>query len=211
MKAIILGHTFILWLHAFLNYFYWIFAVKDKVISSLIFSSILLFDIHTNNIVIFYISIQFSSVAQSCPTLCDPMNHSTPGVPVHYQLLESTQTHVHWVGDAIQPSYPLPSPSPALNLSQHQGLFLSTVSAIFCHHPSGFVSLSVCLCPFLSWSLTFPVTESLSPLPPPISLAFSLLSGLFSLSLFLLFLRTHRSLSLWVSEHLVWTDPSSFL
>ena len=66
-------------------------------------------------------SVQFSSVAQSCPTLCDPMNHSTPGLPVHHQLPESTQTHVHWVSDAIQPSYPLLSPSPpALNLSQHQ-------------------------------------------------------------------------------------------
>ena len=55
-------------------------------------------------------SVQFSSVAQSCPTLCDPMNHSTPGLPVHYQLLESTQTHVHWISDAIQPSHPLSSP-----------------------------------------------------------------------------------------------------
>ena len=52
-------------------------------------------------------SVQFSSVAQSCPTLCDPMNPSTPGLPAHHQLLESTQTHVHWGGDAIQPSYPL--------------------------------------------------------------------------------------------------------
>ena len=68
--------------------------------------------------------VQFSSVAQSCPTLCNPMNHSTPGLPVHHQLLESTQTHVCWVSDAIQPSHPLSSPSPpALNLSQHQGLF----------------------------------------------------------------------------------------
>ena len=67
---------------------------------------------------------QFSSVAQSCLTLCDPMNRSMPGLPVHHQLLESTQTHVHWVGDAIQPSHPLSSPSPpALNLSRHQGLF----------------------------------------------------------------------------------------
>ena len=55
---------------------------------------------------------QFSSVTQSCPTLCDPMNHSTPGLPVHHQLLKFTQTHVHWVGDAIQPSHPLLSPSP---------------------------------------------------------------------------------------------------
>ena len=68
---------------------------------------------------------QFSSVAQLCPTLCDPMNHSMPGLPVHHQLLESTQTHVHWVSDANQPSHPLSFPSPpALNLSQHQGLFL---------------------------------------------------------------------------------------
>ena len=57
-------------------------------------------------------SVQFSSTAQSCPTLCDPMNRSTPGLPVHHQLPESTQTHVHWVGDAIQPSHPLSSPSP---------------------------------------------------------------------------------------------------
>ena len=68
--------------------------------------------------------IQFSSVAQSCPTLCDPMNRSTPGLPVHHQLPEFTQTHVHPVGDAIQPSHPLSSPSPpAPNPSQHQSLF----------------------------------------------------------------------------------------
>ena len=67
---------------------------------------------------------QFSSVDQSCPTICDPMNCSTPGLTVHHQLPESTQTHVHWVSDAIQPSHPLSSPSPpALNLSHHQGLF----------------------------------------------------------------------------------------
>ena len=66
---------------------------------------------------------QFSSVAQSCPTLCDPMNCSTPGLPVHHQLPEFTQTQVHRVGDAIQPSHPLLSPSPAPNPSQHQGLF----------------------------------------------------------------------------------------
>ena len=67
---------------------------------------------------------QFSSVVQSCPTLCDPMHCSTPGFPVHHQLLQFIQTHVHQVGDAIQPSHPLLSPSPpALNLSQHPGLF----------------------------------------------------------------------------------------
>ena len=70
------------------------------------------------------LSVQFSSVAQSCPTLPDPMNHSTPGLPVHHQPPEFTQTHVHWVGDAIQPSHPLSSSSPpAPNPSQHQGLF----------------------------------------------------------------------------------------
>ena len=69
-------------------------------------------------------SVQFSSVAQSCPTLCDLMNHSTPGLPVHCQLPEFTQIHVHWVGDAIQASHPLSSPSPpAPNPSQHQSLF----------------------------------------------------------------------------------------
>ena len=67
--------------------------------------------------------VQFSSVAQSCPTLCDPMNCSTPGLPVHHQLPEFTQTHVHWVGDAIQPFHPLSSPSPsATNPSQHQSI-----------------------------------------------------------------------------------------
>ena len=67
---------------------------------------------------------QFSSVAQSCLTLCKPMDCSTPGLPVHHQLPEFTQTHVHWVGDAIRPPHPLLSPSPpTFNLSQHQGLF----------------------------------------------------------------------------------------
>ena len=68
--------------------------------------------------------VQFSSVTQSCPTLCDPMNHSTPGLPVHHQLPEFTQTHVHRVSDATQPSHSLLSPSPpAPNPSRHQGLF----------------------------------------------------------------------------------------
>ena len=68
--------------------------------------------------------LQFSAVAQSCPTLCDPMNCSTPGLPVHHHLPEFTETHVHRVGDAIQPSHPLSSPSPpAPNPSQHQSLF----------------------------------------------------------------------------------------
>ena len=68
---------------------------------------------------------QFSSVTQSCLTLCNPMNHSMPGLPVHHKILGFTQTHVHRVGDAIQPSYPLSSPSPpAPSPSQNQGLFL---------------------------------------------------------------------------------------
>ena len=70
------------------------------------------------------LSVQFSSVTQLCPTLCDPMDYSTPGLPVHHQLSEFTQTRAHQVGDAIQPSHPLSFPSPpAFNLSQHQGLF----------------------------------------------------------------------------------------
>ena len=66
-------------------------------------------------------SVQFSPVAQSCPTLCDLMNHSTPGLPIHHQLPESTQTHVHWVGDAIQLSHPLSSPFPP---ALHHGMLL---------------------------------------------------------------------------------------
>ena len=69
--------------------------------------------------------LQLASVAQSCPTLCDPMNPSMPGLPVHHHLLEFTQTHVHGVGDAIQPSHPLSSPSPAPNPSQHQSFPMS--------------------------------------------------------------------------------------
>ena len=72
----------------------------------------------------YLVSFQFSSVTQSCPTLCDPMDCSTPGFPVHQQLPELTQSPVHQVSDAIQPSHPLLSPSPpTFNLSQHQGLF----------------------------------------------------------------------------------------
>ena len=80
--------------------------------------------VFSNESVLTQLSVQFSSVAQSCPTLCDPMNLSMPGLPVYHQLLEFTQTHVHRVGDAILPSHPLSSLSPpAPNLSQHQGLF----------------------------------------------------------------------------------------
>ena len=80
--------------------------------------------IHQSKSVTIISSVQFSSVAQSCPTLCSPMDCSTPGLPVHQQLPEFTQTYLHWVSDAIQPSHPLSSPFlPAPNPSQHQGLF----------------------------------------------------------------------------------------
>ena len=76
--------------------------------------------------------VQFSSVIRPCPALCDPMNCSMPGFPVHHQLLKLAQTHVHRVSDAIQPTHPLSSPSPpAFNLSQHQDLFQGVSSS---HH-----------------------------------------------------------------------------
>ena len=92
----------------------------------MVFSQYFLIQKHTP------LSVQFSSVVQLCPTLCDPMDCSTPGLPVHHQLPEFTQTHVHWVSDAIQLSHPLSSPSPpAFNLSQHQGLFSFQMSQLF--------------------------------------------------------------------------------
>ena len=88
--------------------------VFTNEVTKLLISMLFMFEIH----------IQFSSVAQLCPTLCDPMNRSMPGLPVHHQLPELTQTHVHQVGDAIQPSHPLSSLSPpASNPCQHQSLF----------------------------------------------------------------------------------------
>ena len=88
--------------------------------------------------------VQFSSVAQSCPTLCNPMDRSTPGFPAHHQL-QFTQTHVHRVGDAIQPSHPLSPPSPpAPNLSQHQGLLQESV-------------------PFIRWPKYWSFSFSISP------------------------------------------------
>ena len=95
-----------------LPHYRWILCPANRFIGTIFLDSI------------YTCSVQFSSVTWSCPTLHDPMNSSTPGLPVHHQLPESTQIHVHCVGDAIQPSHPLSSPSPpALNLSQHQGLF----------------------------------------------------------------------------------------
>ena len=99
-----------------------------------------LFDIHITLSTAFWRVYQFSLLIQSYPTLCDPMDCSTPGFPVVHQLLELTQTHVHIVGDAIQPSHPLSSPSPlALNLSQHYGLFQWNVT-----QPQKGTHLSLC-------------------------------------------------------------------
>ena len=102
---------------------------KIVIILNIKFANLFFFKSHL--IIWTSIALQFSSVTQLCPTLCDPMDCSTPGLPVHHQLPESTQTHVHWVGDAIQPSHPLSSPSlPALNLSQHQSPFKWVSSSI---------------------------------------------------------------------------------
>ena len=87
---------------------------------------------------VFY--IQFSSVTQLCLSLCDPMKCSTPGSPVHHQFPKLAQTYVHWVGDAIQPSHPLSSPSPAFSLSQHQGLFQWVSSS---HHMAKVLELQL--------------------------------------------------------------------
>ena len=104
-------------------------------------------------------SVQFSSVTQSCPTLCDPMNRSTPGLPVHHQLPEFTQTHVHGVGDAIQPSHPLSSPSPpALNTSQHSrflcNIALYSIGPCFYHQSHPQLGIVFALAPSLHsfWS-----------------------------------------------------------
>ena len=104
--------------------FSWI-EITGIFISHYIFAGVLKCYLHHTSLPWNYgRSAMFSSVSQSCPTLCNPMDCSTPGLPVHHQLPELTQTHVHRVGDAIQPSHPLSSPSPpAFNLSQRQGLF----------------------------------------------------------------------------------------
>ena len=95
-------------------------------------------------------SVQFSSVAQSCPTLCYPLDCSTPGLPTHHQLLELAQTYVHLVSDAIQPSHPLSSPpSPAFNLSQHQ-VFSS--ESVLCIRWPKYWSFKVSISPFHEYS-----------------------------------------------------------
>ena len=95
---------------------------------------------------------QFRSVTQSCSTLCDPTGFSKPDFPVHHQLAELTQTRIHRVGDAIQASHPLSSPSPAFNLSQHQGLFQWVSSSI--RWPK-YYSLSFSISPFSEFSELF--------------------------------------------------------
>ena len=103
----------------------WVFIIgRLLIVNSISFINTGLLQFSGSSLFFFPSSFQFSSVTQSCLTVCHPTNRSTPGLPVHHQLPESTQTHVHRVGDFIQPSHPLLSPSPpALNLSQHQGLF----------------------------------------------------------------------------------------
>ena len=102
--------------------------IKNLGLESGLFNAIISWAKLGLNLSLKFISVQFSSVAQSCPTLCDPMNRSTPGLPVHHQPPEFTQTHVHRVSDAIQPSHPLLSPSPpAPNPSQHNSLLFSAI------------------------------------------------------------------------------------
>ena len=96
--------------------------LQYSVFSTMASAQVLCLRIKTNSLNVSW--VQFSSVTQSCLTLCDPMNRSTPGFPVHHHLSEFTQTQVHWVSDAIQPPHPLSSPFPtAPNPSQHQSLF----------------------------------------------------------------------------------------
>ena len=115
-----------LFLFFFLNTAVVVFTSCSLLISGCSYSISLIINFIAKLLCVMYFSrtYQIRSVAQSCLTLCDPMNRSMPGLPVHQQLLEFTQTHVHRVGDVIQPSHPLSSPSPpAPNPSQHQSLF----------------------------------------------------------------------------------------
>ena len=138
-------------------------------------------------------SVQFISVAQLCPILCDPMNQSMPGLPVHHKLLEFTQTHVHWVGDAIQPSHPLSSPSPpALNLSRNQGLFKWVSSLHQVAKVLEFQSTSVLPVNTQDWSLGWAGTLLLGIFVFPV-LSFP---SCISVSLFISSLSTHLSSAL---------------
>ena len=114
-------------IHNFSKIAFYLIKLKMLVylITDFIYTKTLLTEIILSlSILLSFSSVHFSSVPQSCPTLCDAMNRSTPGLPVHHQLPEFTQTHIQRVSDAIQPSHPLSSPSPpAPNPSQHQSLF----------------------------------------------------------------------------------------
>ena len=100
---------------------FWLIIFRKNTVAKVLLGDVVYIRKHT---MLDFSSVQLCSVAQSCPTLCNPMNCSMPSLPVHHQLPEFTQTHVHRVGDAIQPSYPLSSPSPPVpNPSQHQSLF----------------------------------------------------------------------------------------
>ena len=139
------------------------------------------------------ISVQFSSVTQSCPTLCNPMNLSSPAFPVHHQLPELTLTHVHRVGDDIQPFHPLSSPPPpAFNLSQHQGIFKRVSSSprwpkfwSFSFSPSPFNEYSVLISFRMDWLDPLAVQDSQesSPTPQFKSINSSVLSFLYSSTL----------------------------
>ena len=142
-----------------------------------------------------FLSVQFSSVTLLCPTLCDPMDCSMPGFPVHHQLPELAQTHVHHVSDAIQPSHPLLSPSPpAFKLSQHQGL--SNESVLSIRWPKCW-SFSFSICSSNEYSGRFPLG-----LTGLISLQFKGLSRVFSNTT----VQKHQffgaQLSLWSNSHI---------
>ena len=140
-----------------------------------------------------YFSIQFSSVAQLCPALCDPMDCSTPGFPVHYRFQELAQTHVHWVGDAIQPSHPLLSPSPpTFNLSQHQGLLHQLFSSQF----------------FASGDQSIGVSASASVLHSSCFLGYGSLLTVISLDEFIIHFPSHSNTSPYLSwKHYCYWSP----
>ena len=111
------------------------------------------------------VSVWFSSVTQSCPTLCDPMNHSMPGLPVHHQLLEFTQTHVHRVSDAIQPSHSLSSPSPPAPNTSLPASESFPMSQLLQHHSSkaSILRHSVLFCCFCCCQVASVVSDSVRP------------------------------------------------
>ena len=137
------------------TYFRYILICMSVIFYFFIYMACVLFSFHSPGL-----KIQFSSVAQSCLTVCDPMDISTPGFPVHHQLLELTQTYVHWVGDAIQPSCPLSSPSPPAFNFPSIGVFL--ISQLFTSGGQSIgASASVLLTNIQDW---FPLWLVWSPL-----------------------------------------------